>query len=203
MKAEAPRRAYRQGKRADETAATRQAILTAAAELLQTRWYDELTLRDVASEAGVAVQTVVNHFGTKPELLAAVAERMSDSINSRRDQASPEDPTRALDLLLSEYEEYGDGIVRMIALEERVAELAPLLAGGRAQHRAWIQRVFAPALEGCTRAERGRRTVALIAVTDVLAWKVVRREQGLGPKATREVMQMNALALLDRFGVGS
>jgi AcrR family transcriptional regulator len=160
-------------------------------------------LRDVAAEAGVAVQTVINHFGTKPELLAEVAESMSTAINSRRDQAEPEDPMGAVALLLSEYEEYGDGIVRMIALEERIPELAPLLAGGRAQHRAWIQRIFRPALEGCARAERGRRTVALIAATDVLAWKVIRREQGLGVKATQEVMQMNVLALLDRFGAGS
>lgn len=200
MNIEASTRPYRQDRRAAGTAATRERILGAADGLIRQRWYDELTFRDVASAAGVAVQTVVNHFGTKPELLAAVAQRMSVTINSSRERAEPGDPRRAVALLAAEYEDFGDAVVRMIALEERVPEIEPLLAAGRATHRAWVQRVFADALEGCAPATRERRTVALIAATDVLAWKIARREQGLGPKATREVMTMGVLALLDSFG---
>jgi len=91
--------------------------------------------------------------------------------------------------LFAEYESFGDGIVKMIALEHRVPELGPLLAGGRQVHRAWIERVFARWLEGCRPAERERRTVALIAATDVLTWKVVRREQGLSARAAEQVME--------------
>ena len=47
---------------------TRENILDAALRLFRDAWYEDVTLLDVAREAGVSQQTVVNHFGTKANL---------------------------------------------------------------------------------------------------------------------------------------
>jgi len=191
---------YRLGKRAVTRERTRRRILEAAEGLYLERWYDDVSLRAVAADAGVALQTVVNHFGSKGALLAAVAESVGGRIDRRRDEVGAGDAAGGVAMLVGEYEELGDAIVRMIALEGRVEELSPLLAYGRAVHRRWVERVFAASLPTARGVERGRRAAMLIAATDVLTWKILRREQGLSRIATETAMRESVLALLDRFG---
>jgi AcrR family transcriptional regulator len=190
---------YRLGKRALTRELTRQRILEAAEGLYRERWYDDVSLRAVAVEAGVALQTVVNHFGSKGALLAAVTEQVGGRIDRRRDEVAAGDVAAGVAMLVDEYEDLGDAIVRMIALEGRVEELAPLLTQGRAVHRGWVERVFAAWLPAAG-AERERRTVMLIAATDVLTWKILRREQGLTRRNAERAMRESVLALVDRFG---
>ncbi|HET6831942.1 MAG TPA: TetR/AcrR family transcriptional regulator [Solirubrobacterales bacterium] len=190
---------YRLGKRAVTRDRTRQRILEAAEDLYRKRWYDDVGLREVAADAGVALQTVVNHFGSKGGLLAAVTERVGERIDRRREEVAAGDVAGGVGVLVDEYEELGDAIVRMIALEGRVEELGPLLARGRAVHRGWVERVFATWLPAAGR-ERGQRVVMLIAATDVLTWKILRREQGLTRRAAERAMRESVLALVDRFG---
>ena len=61
-------------KRAEPADATKARIPDAAVRLFGDRFPPEVTLREVASSAGVALQTVVNHFGSKEGLVAAVIE---------------------------------------------------------------------------------------------------------------------------------
>lgn len=196
-------RAYRQGARAESRAQTRQRILDAAEELHRTSWYDEMTLRDVARSAGVALQTVVNHFGTKAALSAAVAEQFGAKIDSRRDQVAAGDVPGALAMLVDEYERIGDSIVRLIALEGRLPEVSGLLAQGRRVHRSWVQRVFADALPAEGGPEADRRTAMLVAATDVLTWKLLRRDQGLDRRTTEAAMRETVEALASRFEAAS
>ncbi len=191
---------YRLGKRAVAQDRTRQRILAAAEILYMERWYDDVSLREVALRAGVALQTVVNHFGAKGGLLAAVAEAVGGRIDRHRDEVAAGDVAGGVAMLVDEYEEIGDAIVRMIALEGRVAELTPLLAHGRQVHRDWVERVFAQWLSREPSAERERRTVTLIAATDVLMWKILRREQSLSRDETEAAMRETALALVERSG---
>jgi AcrR family transcriptional regulator len=190
---------YRLGKRAVAMDRTRDRILEAAERLYREAWYDEVSLKTVAAEAGVALQTVVNHFGSKGSLLAAVARRVSSRVNRERDAVEAGDAPGAVSMIIGEYEELGDTIFRFLSLEGRVEELGPLLAGGREVHRAWVERVFEPWLSDA-RPERRRMTAALIAATDVLAWKVLRREQGLSRRDTELAMRMSVLALIERTG---
>jgi AcrR family transcriptional regulator len=53
---------------------TRQAIITAAAELFVTHGYAATSLTDVAQAAGVARPTVIAAFGSKPALLKQVLD---------------------------------------------------------------------------------------------------------------------------------
>jgi len=60
-----------EGRRGARKARTREDIREAAQRLYAERGFDEVTSADIATAAGVAVQTVFNHFGTKEELFFA------------------------------------------------------------------------------------------------------------------------------------
>jgi TetR/AcrR family transcriptional regulator len=51
------------------------ALLAAAQELFAARSVDEVTVEEIAGQAGVAVGSLYNHFGSKSGLHAAVVER--------------------------------------------------------------------------------------------------------------------------------
>lgn len=67
-----PRRAYKTAFRQEQAKATRRRILASARQLFATRGYPTVTMRDVAAEAGVAVQTVHVIFGTKLSLAQGI-----------------------------------------------------------------------------------------------------------------------------------
>lgn len=50
---------------------------------------------------------------------------------------------------------------------------------GRAYHRDWAKRTFAPLLRGLQGGTRERRLTAIVVATDVLVWKLLRRDLGL------------------------
>lgn len=75
-------------------------ILDALIELLATRGPDALSIRNVASAAGVSVGAVQHHFGTKEKLLQAAMLTVEQRFASRiadllRDDPSPESRLRA------------------------------------------------------------------------------------------------------------
>ena len=179
-------RAYRMDGRRAAAEATRERIVAAAADAFLTRWYDEVTIQDVAADAGVSGQTVINHFGGKEALFGAVGERVSEEIAERRIDAPAPDVETAIESLVDDYEVTGDAVIRALALEERVETLQPMLAMGRQRHREWVARVF----------ERPDLMPELIAATDAYTWKLLRRDQGLSRAATRDSIRRTVLALL-------
>jgi hypothetical protein len=64
---------------------------------------------------------------------------------------------------------------------------------GRLLHRAWCERILAPALAGLDGEARARRLAQLVAVTDVYTWKLLRRDAGL----SREDVELALRELLD------
>jgi AcrR family transcriptional regulator len=69
-----PTRTYRSPRRAQQAAATRHLILTAARELFTQQGYAATTVAEIASRAEVAVDTVYAGVGRKPEVMRAVLE---------------------------------------------------------------------------------------------------------------------------------
>lgn len=178
-------RRYEMTGRAAAMQRTREAILDAATELFGPAWFDEVTLADVARAAGVSQQTVVNHFGSKIGLyLAGISERFAPAVAELRSHAEPGDVASIVDTVLSDYETSGDGTFRIVALAERIPELAQIVEGGRASHRAWVEHVFAPRLEGLRGTARERTVVLLATSLDALVWKRLRRDQGLSVDET-------------------
>ena len=168
--------------------ATRERILAAAAELFLERWYDDVTLAAVAERAGVSGQTVINHFGGKEQLAAAAHQRLSDGIVSLRYTPEAGDIPALVEALVEDYETTGDAVIRLLALEDKVPSLQPLLAKGREGHREWVQSMFgAPEL-----------LAELVVATDVYSWKLLRRDQGLSRDETVAAMLRMVQALLER-----
>ncbi|MDN4616347.1 TetR/AcrR family transcriptional regulator [Leifsonia sp. F6_8S_P_1B] len=69
------------GSRFARAAATRQAIVAAAAELFSTRGYRFVSLREIAERAGISHPALLKHFADKEELLAEVAKRFDRSLH--------------------------------------------------------------------------------------------------------------------------
>jgi AcrR family transcriptional regulator len=87
--------------RIESAAATRRALLSSAAELLDSGGPDAVTLREVGARAGVSRGAPYRHFAEKESLLTAVAaegwERIGDQMRALRDdvQRAPTDRLRA------------------------------------------------------------------------------------------------------------
>ena len=120
----------------------------------------------------------------KPGLLAAAAERETERVRRQRNQAPIGDLPGAVRNLLDHYEELGVAVLRLLAQEDRSPALRALANQGRAYHAGWCERVFAPTLAGLGGAERARRLAQLIAVTDMLTWKLLRRDRHLSRRQT-------------------
>lgn len=183
--------------RAASAAATRDRIVETATAAFFDHWYEDVTVRGIARDAGVALQTVRNHFATKEELFLAAAERISASIETVRWAVEPGDIDGALSTLMDDYERSGDSILRMLAVEERVPVVQPMVANGRRQHQEWVALVFPAALKGLRGRARSRRVAQLVAATDVYCWKLLRRDQGLDREQTLIAMRELILALHD------
>jgi AcrR family transcriptional regulator len=181
--------------RAAAAEATRERIIDAAVEAFSERWYDEVTIRGVASDAGVALQTVRNHFPTKDDLFLAAIERIDASIQSVRGAVTPGDVDGAISTLVDDYERTGDLNLRLLAVEPRVPVVHPQMELGRAGHQAWVERVFDVALTRLRGKVRARRLAQLVAVTDVYTWKLLRRDKGLERDQTVAAMRELVLAL--------
>ena len=170
--------------RAESSAATGERILDAAVELFWELPTDQLSLEEVARRAGVTVQTVIRRFGSKERLLTTAGARETEQIRSQREQAPVGDGPGAVRVLVDHYEQLGERVLKLLAEEQRVPGLRDLAGRGRALHREWCERVFAPALASRRGVERDRRVAQFVAVCDVYTWKLLRLDCGLSRRQT-------------------
>lgn len=87
-----PRRAYRSRKRAEQVAQSRRDIVQTAGLLFRQRGYASVTMPAIASEAGVAVETIYRAFGSKAGLFRAVVEAAVAGGTARADTPVEERP---------------------------------------------------------------------------------------------------------------
>ena len=181
--------------RAAAADATRERIVDAALAAFSTHWYEDVTLRGIAKDAGVALQTVSNHFASKGELFTAALERIAASIDEVRFAVQPGDIEGAITTLVDDYERNGDANIRMLAVEDRVPEVRPFMEMGRAGHQAWVEQMFPGAIAGLRGKARARRIAQLVTVTDVYSWKLLHRDKGLDRNQTITAMRELVAAL--------
>ena len=191
------RRVYRQTARADSAEATSRRIAEAFEECVRDRWFDEVTLDEVARRAGVTVRTVVRKFGSKAGLVAGFLEYVAPRIRDQR-KTGPGDIDGAIDRVLALYEEIGDSVIRNLAQESRHDALKELLDGGRRGHREITAETFSPLLERLDSKDRRRAIDALIVATDVYTWKLLRRDMGHSLGETKAAMRLLIDGVLER-----
>ena len=182
------KRPYRQDRRAETVRETRDGVLAAAYQLFLVRHYDDVSLQAVAERAGVSKQTVIRQFGSKDRLAVAVVDWQRPREETAR-AADGGDVGAAVAALVARYEVMGDANVRMLQLESRVPAVRHLLAESRDSHRSWVERTFAEHLPRRAGPARQRRTMAFYAATDVMLWKLFRRDFRLGRAATEAVVR--------------
>jgi AcrR family transcriptional regulator len=86
------RRAYRSTKRAEQAAETRREITHAAGALFRARGYAAVSMPLIASESGVAVETLYRAFGSKSGLFKAVIDAAVAGGSSRTEVPVEERP---------------------------------------------------------------------------------------------------------------
>jgi AcrR family transcriptional regulator len=190
------KRRYQMAARARTAAATRSSIAGAWLALSHELDYDEIMLDVVAARAGVTVQTVIRHFGSKEELFITVAREVAAEEEARRAESPIGDVARAVQAVVGHYERIGDIVLRLLGQENRFPAIREMTDEGRRIHYEWIERAFAPFLADSKGAERHRRRAQLIALTDVYTWKLLRRDLGLSRRQTQAAMAEMVNALL-------
>jgi AcrR family transcriptional regulator len=180
--------------RAEAAAATRERILDAAVEAFWNEPTTDIPLDRIAETAGVTVQTVLRHFGSRDGLFDAAGDRESSRIQDQR-ETPVGDIERAVRVLVDHYEEMGDRVMRLLSEEERMPGLKPVVDAGRAAHRAWCGRVFVNELVTRHGVDRRRLLAQLVAICDVYTWKLLRRDSGLSRRQT----ELALIEMLDRL----
>jgi AcrR family transcriptional regulator len=188
-------RKYRQTGRADAAEETARQILAAFSDSLRTRWFDEVTLEEVADRAGVHVRTVIRRFGGKEGLLEAFVDDFIPSIAIDR-ETPPGDVAAAIDRLIDIYETWGDSVIRNLAQEHRHPALKRLLDLGRERHRAITAETYASWLDRLAPPDRLRTLDALVAATDVYVWKLARRDMGRSRADVAKIVHALVCAVL-------
>ena len=177
--------------RAQAAAASGDRMLSSAWGRFCERAYEEVRLADIAADAQVTVQTLHSRFGTKEDLFVAAWRWFARPQGIRRDRVAVGNFRAGIRALYDDYERDGDAVLRLMVQEERIPAVREMLDSGRAYHCEWVSRVFAPLLDGLGSAARERRHIELIVATDLLVWKLLRRDMGLARgKAERIVAEM-------------
>jgi AcrR family transcriptional regulator len=195
-------RPYRQTARAEAAEMTRRRIAEAFVECWRERWFDEITLDEVALRARVSVRTVIRQFGNKEGLIAGFIKYLAPEVRERRTVA-PGDIGQAIERLFENYEADGDATVRALAQEQRHPALGPMIDAGREGHRLVAALNFAPWLDLLPEPQRRRALDALVIVTDIYTWKLLRRDMGRSEQEARWMMRTLVQSVLAQFAAGS
>jgi AcrR family transcriptional regulator len=174
--------------RAESAAETGRRIIQAITGLWREKSIDAITLQEVADRAGVTVQTVIRRYGSKEGLIEAAIASGETGVRDEQDMVPAGDIGQVLDYILEHYERDGDAVLRTLAIEDKLAAAKRLAGHGRAMHRAWCARVFAPFLPHSAGAAYTARLDAFVAATDLYLWKLIRRDLGRSVKQTRRVI---------------
>jgi AcrR family transcriptional regulator len=188
-------RRYHRAARAAAAAATRQRILDGARQLLlQAPSFAELSLRQIAEHAGVALKTVQRHFGSKDALLVECGQSKRQEV-----EVTPGDIAGVARLLASRYEAGMDMAWRYLALEARVPAVAQVQSSARASHWRWLEQAFAPYLPARRSRLQRRRVAELFAATDVHTWHGWRRRFGISRDLAEQALTEMLEALVARW----
>jgi AcrR family transcriptional regulator len=176
-----PTRRYTMRARADSTTKTRERILDAVIALSEQRLSLEIVLTDVAERAGLSVQTVLRHFGDRQRLFEESHARHVKQVRAER--ATPVgDAASAVRTIVAFYDRLGEWTLRLQAQEHSDELSRRTVENGRRLHREWVEEVFAPQL--AARRDRKELVDLLVVATDLLTWKILRRDGGMDRSTT-------------------
>lgn len=169
---------------------TRARILRALVELSMEKLTIDIVLGDVATRAGVSVQTILRHFGSRERLFDVAVDFAAAEIVEER-IAPVGDARAAVRVIVDHYELRGDWVIAMLGQELGHARIRRITELGRQTHRVWVETVFASKSD-----LNDELRDLLIVATDVYTWKLLRRDRGLDRDGTERSMLRMVNALL-------
>jgi AcrR family transcriptional regulator len=182
------KRPYRMVARADAARATANRVLEVALELFTERPYEDVSVEEIAQRAEVTKRTVLRRFGSKEALFLAAMELGGREEMRARDETPVGDITGAVANVVAHYERWGANRLRLLSQEDRIPVVGEDVEIGRRYHWSWVERTFTPLVDGLTGPARKRRIAALVALTDVYTWKLLRRDLGLSQADTERTL---------------
>jgi|KBSMisStandDraft_5_1062788.scaffolds.fasta_scaffold122532_2 AcrR family transcriptional regulator len=185
-------RAYTMRARANSAEATRRRILEVVVDLLKTHFRSEIRLEDVAAGADVSVQTVLNVYGSRSELLDLALGGLLAELRAQRLRPEPGDTAGGIAALVDHYEQFGDLVIRNLA-EQADPELIQI---GRSGHRQWVKRQFALQLSALEPTRRRSVVDGLVCGCDVYTWKLLRRDMNRSRSDVEATMRAMVEALV-------
>lgn len=192
-----PKRPYVMTARAAKTAATKARIRQSAVALYCASAIEDFTLEEVASRAGTTVQTVLRAFGSKDALIYAALEDMAAGGVFLK-PAAVGDVKAAVAAVFDIYESVGDLVMQRLNEERRRPALKSILDQGRDNHRDGVKAAFAPQLERRHGVARAQLLAALIVITDVYVWKLLRRDMALNRAAAEAIVRRMIFGVIEQ-----
>jgi AcrR family transcriptional regulator len=189
------KRRYVMTARAAKAEATRARIRAAAVALYCNAPLEDFTLETVAERAQTTVQTVLRIFGSKDELIYAALEDMAAGGVFLK-PVPPGDVKAGVSAFFDIYESVGDLVMERLNEERRRPALKASLDQGRENHHDGVRTVFAPQLDRLRGAARTQLLSALIVITDVYVWKLLRRDMGMGRQAAEAIVRKMILGVI-------
>jgi len=167
--------------------ATKAAIVEAARDLMGKQGYEATTMDRIAAAAGVAVQTVYKHFGSKPAIVRAFIERarqdprIAEQRRQLLDAADPREQVRLLAQRARLYAEMGFHTAVVLAPIAQDPELARTIrresASVRRSHLEYVRSIERKrALRPGVSVEQAADYIALLSAPDRV-W-TMRRDKG-------------------------
>ena len=193
-------RPYRMVRRLEQAEATRTRLLDAAWQRFSTLPYESVRLSDVATDAGVTVQTLHTRFGTKDGLLTAALRRWMEEQGSRRVHARVGDVDDVVRVLYDNYDDQGEVGIRVMAQEDRIPVIRTYNDVGRRWHRAWVAEVLEPFLSRAPAAARGDLHEAPIVALDIYTWRLLRLDIGHPTEDARRIVAGMIRSLVNGSG---
>lgn len=191
-------RPYVSRARADAKARTRERILRAVVEHAEETFDLDPKLDEIAARAGVSVQTILRHFGSRDGLFDAALELGKGAYTDER-EVPVGDVGAAARTIVAHYEQRGDFVIRMLGREHDDLRVQQITEPGKASHRQWVTDVFAPLLATAPAAREAQLDLLVVA-TDVYTWKLLRRDRGLSSGAVASRIEQLATAVLTTEG---
>lgn len=186
------KRAYRQTKRAEASAATRGRVVEAAIHLHMTIGPARTTISAIAEQAGVERLTVYRHFPHEDELLRACVTHGWERFPPPDHRTWPRiaDPERRLRTALTELYAYYGAVGEALAVIVRDFPHVPTLAALNAPYLATWGRMRDVLTRGWNR--RGRRRDTLVAAIahslDLSTWESLVGRQALADEDAVELL---------------
>jgi len=182
------KRRYQMMARAEAAQSTVDGILNVAIELFTEKAFEDVTLDEVAERAGITKRTVLRRFTSKDRLFVTAMNHAVEEMVRQRQAAPVGDVPGAVANVVEHYERWGTNRLRLLTQEHRIELVAEHVRGGRAYHWAWVEQTFAPQLAGLRGPARKRSVAALVAITDVYTWKLLRLDLGLSRVETERTL---------------